>query len=86
MRLKKQNKTIRDMGQTLGLPTSAVWKIIKQKECTGELCDHKGTGRPRKNPQRPVQQIRTSLQEAAVSLSETTIHRNTEATLLHANR
>ena len=32
MRLKKQNKTIRNMGQTLGLPTSVVWKIIKKTE------------------------------------------------------
>ena len=79
MRLKNKNKTIRDMGQTFGLPKSVVWKIIKKKEWTGELCNHKGTGRLRKtenkNPQRPVQQIRTSLQEVDVSLSETTIPR-----------
>jgi len=80
-------KTNRDIGQTLGLPKSTVWSIIKKKECTGELCNRKGTGRPRKiftaddrrillkkNPQTPVQQISHSLQEADVSLSETTIH------------
>jgi len=48
MRLKNETKSIRYMGQTLGLPKSAVWKVIKKKECTGELCDHKGTGGPKK--------------------------------------
>ena len=31
-RLKKKKKNIRDIGQTLGLPKSPVWKIIKKKE------------------------------------------------------
>ena len=32
MRLRNKIKTIRDMGQTFGLPNSAVWEIIKKQE------------------------------------------------------
>jgi len=31
MRLRNKIKTIRDMGQTSGVPKSAVWKVIKKK-------------------------------------------------------
>ena len=55
MRLKNENKTIRDMGQTSGSPTSAVWKIMKKKECSG---------RPRKTEEsskaRPTDQNQSS--------------------------
>lgn len=37
MRLKKKNNNIRVFGQTLGLPKSTVWNIIKNKERTGEF-------------------------------------------------
>ena len=42
---ENKNKTITDIAQTLGLPKSTVWKIIKKKECTGELCNCKRTAR-----------------------------------------
>ena len=90
MRLRNKNKTVRDISQTLGLPKSTVWNIIKKKESTGELTNRKGTGRPRKtstaddrrilsiikkNPQTPVRQIRNTLQESGVDLSMTTVCR-----------
>uniref|UniRef100_A0A0E9WKU5 Transposase IS30-like HTH domain-containing protein n=1 Tax=Anguilla anguilla TaxID=7936 RepID=A0A0E9WKU5_ANGAN len=48
IRLKNERKTVRDIAQTLGLPKSTVWNIIKKKESTGELSNRKGPGRPRK--------------------------------------
>ena len=67
-----------EISQTLGLPKSTVWNIIKKKESTGQLTNRKRTGRPRKtstasdrilsiikkNPQTPVRQIRNTLQES----------------------
>uniref|UniRef100_A0A0E9WCK4 HTH psq-type domain-containing protein n=1 Tax=Anguilla anguilla TaxID=7936 RepID=A0A0E9WCK4_ANGAN len=44
----ENKKKKRDISQTLGLPKSTVWNIIKKKESTGELGNNKGPGRPRK--------------------------------------
>ncbi len=45
IRLKKQNKPIREIAKTLGVAKTTVWNILKKKERTGELSN---TKRPRK--------------------------------------
>ena len=37
IRLKNQNKPIREIAKTLGVAKSTVWNILKKKERTGEL-------------------------------------------------
>ncbi len=49
IRLKKQNKPIREIAKTLGVAKTTVWNILKKKERTGELSNTKRPGRPRKN-------------------------------------
>ena len=90
MRLRNKNKTVGDISQTLDLPKSTVWNIIKKKESTVELTNRKGTGRPRKTftahdrrilsimkkkKHTPVRQIRNTLQESVVDFSMTTAHK-----------
>ena len=48
VRLKNQNKPIREIAKTLGVAKSTVWNILKEKERTGELSNTKRPGRPRK--------------------------------------
>ena len=48
IRLKKQNKPIREIAKTLGVAKSTVWNILEKKERTGELSKTKRPGRPRK--------------------------------------
>ncbi len=48
IRLKKQNKPIREIAKTLGVAKTTVWNILKKKERTGELSNTKRPGRPRK--------------------------------------
>ena len=47
IRLKNQNKPIREKEKTLGVAKSTVWNILKKKERTGELSNTKRPGRPR---------------------------------------
>ena len=48
IRLKIQNKPIREITKTFGVAKSTVWNIFKKKERTGELSNTKRPGRPRK--------------------------------------
>mgnify|MGYP002715355238 CR=1 FL=1 len=90
IRLKKQNKPIREIAKTLGVAKSTVWNILKKKERTGELSNTKRPGRPRKTtvvddrrilslvkktPFTTVGQIKNTLQEVGVCVSKSTIKR-----------
>ncbi len=90
IRLKKQNKPIRDRAKTLGVAKTTVWNILKKKERTGELSNTKRPGRPRKTtvvddrrilslvkktPFTTVGQIKNTLQEVGVCVSKSTIKR-----------
>ncbi len=81
IRLKKQNKPIREIAKTLGVAKTTVWNILKKKERTGELSNTKRPGRPRKTtvvddwiiislvkktPFTTVGQIKKTLQEVGV--------------------
>ena len=48
IRLKKQNKPIREIAKTLGVDKTTVWNILKKKERIDELSNTKRPGRPRK--------------------------------------
>ena len=93
IRLKNQNKPIREIAKTLGVAKSTVWNILKKKECTSELSNTKRPGRPRKttvvddrrilslvkkNPFTTAGQIKNTLQEAGVCVSKSTIKRRLE--------
>ena len=84
IRLKNQNKPIREMAKTLGVAKSTVWNILKKKERTGELSNTRRPRRPRKttvvndrrilslvtkNPFTTVGQIENTLQEVGVCVS-----------------
>uniref|UniRef100_A0A8C5PF25 Transposase n=1 Tax=Leptobrachium leishanense TaxID=445787 RepID=A0A8C5PF25_9ANUR len=90
IRLKKQNKPIREIVRTLGVAKTIVWNILKKKERTGELSNTKKPGRPRKTtvvddrrilslvkktPFSTVGQIESTLQEVGVCVSKSTIKR-----------
>ncbi len=90
IRLKKQNKPIREIAKTLGMAKTTVWNILKKKERTGELSNTKRPGRPRKTtvvddrrilslvkktPFTTVGQIKNTLQEVGVCVSKSTIKR-----------
>ena len=87
IRLKNQNKPIREIAKTLGVTKSTVWNILKKKEHTSTT---KRPGRPRKttvvddrrirslvkkNPFTTVGQIKNTLQEVGVCVSNSTIKR-----------
>ncbi len=90
IRLKKQNKPIREIAKTLGVAKTTVWNILKKKKRTGELSN---TKRPRKTtenncggwpknyfpgeetPFTTVGQIKNTLQEVGVCVSKSTIKR-----------
>ena len=88
IRLKNQNKPIREIANTLGVAKSTVWNILKKKERTGELSNTKRPGRPwkttvvddriiisvKKNPFTTVG-IKNTLQEVGVCVSKSTIKR-----------
>uniref|UniRef100_A0A8C5Q3N9 Transposase n=1 Tax=Leptobrachium leishanense TaxID=445787 RepID=A0A8C5Q3N9_9ANUR len=84
IRLKKQNKPIREIARTLGVA------ILKKKECTGELSNTKRPGRPqkttvvddqrilslvKKTPITTVGQINNTLQKVGVCVSKSTSKR-----------
>ncbi len=90
IRLKKQNKPIREIAKTLGVAKTTVWNILKKKERTGELSNTKRPGRPRKttvvddriilslvkkNTLHNSCQIKNTLQEVGVCVSKSTIKR-----------
>ncbi len=90
IRLKKQNKPIREIAKTLGVAKTTVWNILKKKERTGELSNTKRPGRTRKTTVvddrrilslvkkthfTTVGQIKNTLQEVGVCVSKSTIKR-----------
>ncbi len=48
IRLKKQNKPIREIAKNIRRGQTNCWNILKKKERTGELSNTKRPGRPRK--------------------------------------
>ena len=48
IRLKNQNKPIREIAKTLGVAKSTIWHILKKTEHTGEIRNTKRHGRPQK--------------------------------------
>ncbi len=66
IRLKKQNKPIREIAKTLGVAKTTVWNILKKKERTGELSNTKRPGRPRKTT------VVDGKQEGQIRVSQTT--------------
>lgn len=90
IKLKNENKSIREIAKTLGVAKSTIWSILKKVEHTGDLMNNHRSGRPRKttegedrrilslvkkNPFTTVGQIKNTLQEVGVSVSESTIKR-----------
>ena len=90
IRMKNQNKPIREIAKTFGVAKSTVWNILKKKERTGELSNTKIPGRPRKttvvddriilslvkkNPFTIVGQIKNTLQEVGACVARSTIKR-----------
>lgn len=90
IKLKNENKSIREIAKTLGVAKSTIWSILKKVEHTGDLMNNHRSGRPRKttegedrrilslvkkNPFTTVGQIKSTLQEVGVSVSESTIKR-----------
>ena len=90
IRLKNQNKPIREIVHLATPNVFAVWNILKKKGRTGELSNTKRPGRPRKttvvddrriislvkkNPFTTVGQIKNTLQEVGVCVSKSTIKR-----------
>lgn len=90
IKLKNENKSIREIAKTLGVAKSTIWAVLKRIEHTGDLMNNHRSGRPRKttegedrrilslvkkNPFTTVGQIKTTLQEVGVSVSESTIKR-----------
>ena len=49
IRLKNQNKPIREIAKTLGMAKSTIWNILKRKECTGEVSNTKKTRKTTEN-------------------------------------
>uniref|UniRef100_A0A8C5P8K5 Transposase n=1 Tax=Leptobrachium leishanense TaxID=445787 RepID=A0A8C5P8K5_9ANUR len=90
IRLKKQNKPIREIARTLGVAKTTVWNTLKKKERTGELSNTNRPGRPgkttvvddriilslvKKTPFTTVGQIKNTPQEVGVCVSKSTIKR-----------
>ncbi|CAH2323799.1 N-lysine methyltransferase setd6 [Pelobates cultripes] len=91
MELRNHKKsTIRDIAKTLGVSKSTVLYIVKKQERTGGLSNSKRSGRPRKttvmddqkmfailekNPSSTVEQIKITLQNVGIEVSESTIKR-----------
>ena len=81
IRLKNQNKPIREIAKTLGVAKSTVWNILKKKERTSELSNTKRPGRPlwwmteEFFPWWRVGQIKNTLQEVGVCVSKWIIKR-----------
>lgn len=90
IKLKNENKSIREIAKTLGVAKSTIWSILKKAEHTGDLMNNHRSGRPRKttegddrriislvkkNPFTTVGQIKNTLEEVGVSVSESTIKR-----------
>ncbi|KAJ8353881.1 hypothetical protein SKAU_G00214480 [Synaphobranchus kaupii] len=90
MKLKNENKSIREIAETLGVSKSTVGYIVKKQERTGELSNSKRSGRPRKTtvgddqrilsivkkkPFLTAIQIKNTLQDIGVDVSTTTIKR-----------
>ena len=67
IRLKKQNKPIREIAKTLGVAKSTVWNNFKKKEHTSELSN---TKRPQKTTVVDDQRIISLVKEVGVCVSK----------------
>ena len=82
---KKQYEQIRQMAEILGEAKSTICYILKKKDCHGGLSNTKRSGRPKKTTkmddnsgEKPIitsSQVRKTLKEVDVSLSQSTIKR-----------
>ncbi|KAM4014075.1 uncharacterized protein ACNLHF_003984 isoform 2-T2 [Anomaloglossus baeobatrachus] len=90
IKLKKKQKSIRQIAEMLEVAKSTIWYILQKNERTGDLQNSTRPGRPRKtsmvddgrilsmvkkNPSTTSTQVKTTLQEAGLSLSKSTIKR-----------
>lgn len=86
LKLRNEGKSIRLIGQTLGIARSTVWSILKLKGTTGVLSNRPRTGRPRKttvdDDRKIVGAVKTSvsgitsdLRSAGVMVSQSTVRR-----------
>jgi hypothetical protein len=48
VKLRKEGKSTRAIGQTLGIASTTIWNVLKKKETIGVLSNRRRTGRPRK--------------------------------------
>uniref|UniRef100_A0A8C5QBF4 Transposase n=1 Tax=Leptobrachium leishanense TaxID=445787 RepID=A0A8C5QBF4_9ANUR len=94
IRLKKQNKPIREIARTLAVAKTTVWNIFKKKERTSELSNTKRPGRPwkttvvddrrilslvKKTPFTTVGQIKNTLQDVGECVPKSTIKRRLQS-------
>uniref|UniRef100_A0A8C5LNK9 Transposase n=1 Tax=Leptobrachium leishanense TaxID=445787 RepID=A0A8C5LNK9_9ANUR len=80
IRLKKQNKPIREIARTLGVAKTTVWNILKKNEPgrpqkTTVVDDRRILSLVKKTPFTTVGQIKNTLQEVGVCVSKSTIKR-----------
>lgn len=90
VKLRKEGKSTRAIGQTLGIASTTIWKVLKKKETTGVLSNRRPTGRPRKTtvvddrnivravkktPKTSVSDITNDLHSAGVKVSQSTVGR-----------
>lgn len=90
VKLRKEGKSTRAIGQTLGIASTTIWNVLKKKETTGVLSNRRPTGRPRKTtvvddrnivravkktPKTSVSDITNDLHSAGVKVSQSTVGR-----------
>eukprot|EP00064_Thunnus_orientalis_P000139 superscaffoldBa00000006_g139 len=94
LKLRKEGKSIRAIGQTLGIASTTIWIVLKKKETTGVLNNRHRTGRPRKttvvddrniarvakkNPKTSVSHITNDLHSAEVKVSQSTFRNDSNS-------
>lgn len=57
LKLRKEGKSTRAIGQTLGIANTTIWNVQKKKKTTGGLSNRYRTGRPRKTTTVDVRNI-----------------------------
>lgn len=90
LRLRKEGKLIRAIGQTLGIANKTVFNILKKKETIGVLSNRHRIGWPRKttevdekkivramrkHPKTAVSEITKNFHRAEVKVSQSTVQR-----------
>ena len=87
LKLRKEGKSIRAIGQTLSIASTTIWNVLKKKETTGVLSNRCQTGQPRKTtlvddrnivraakktPKTSVSHITNNLHSAGMKISQST--------------